>query len=75
MQIEGARSSVSIFDPATHTECLQFIRSAIAAADRQTAQDIAGIVKDCCERGYVDRAAIWSDLTPIEQTEYRELLK
>lgn len=62
-------------DTATHAECLQFIRCAIASADRQTAQDIAAILKDCCENGHVDRTAIWRDLTPSEQVGYRELLK
>ena len=61
-------------DLATHTECLDFTRFAIAEADRKTARDIAGIVKDCCERGYADRAAIWAELTPIEQQQFQSLL-
>jgi hypothetical protein len=61
-------------DPTTHAECLEFIRAAIAEADRQTAKDVAGILKDCCNRGYLDRATVWADLTPAEQAQYKELL-
>jgi hypothetical protein len=61
-------------DTATHAECLEFVRSAIASNDRQTAHDIAAILKDCRQRGYVDRAAIWADLTPIEHQQFQELL-
>ena len=61
-------------DPATHSECLKFIRAAIAEADRQTAKDIADVLKECYQNGYLDRAAIWQSLTPTEQTEYRQLL-
>ncbi len=61
-------------DRATHTECLEFVRSAITVADRQTAKDVAGILKDCYERGYVDRAAIWADLTQTEQQNFKEQL-
>ena len=61
-------------DPATHAECLGFIRTAIASADRQTARDIAAVLKDCYQRGYVDRAAIWRDLTETEQQQFQELL-
>jgi len=61
-------------DPATHAECLGFIRSAIAEADRLTAHHIAAVLKDCCNRGYLDRAAIWRDLSQTEQNQYRELL-
>lgn len=50
------------------------IRSAIATADRTTARQIAAVIKEVCENGYADRAAIWNDLTPSEQTEYRSLL-
>lgn len=61
-------------DPATHIDCLQLIRSAIASADQQTAHHIAAVLKDCYQRGYIDRAAIWADLTPIEQQQFQELL-
>jgi hypothetical protein len=53
---------------------LGFIRSAISIADRTTARDVAGILKECYQRGHLDRAAIWRDLTPSEQNQYRELL-
>ena len=66
--------SPSPIDPATHAECLGFIRAAIAEADRQTAQDVAGILKDCYQNGYVDRAEIWADLTDIEQQQFKTLL-
>lgn len=66
--------SPSQLDPATHAECLGFIRSAIGQADRPTARDIAAVLKDCCERGHLDRAAIWADLSPSEQAQYRQLL-
>lgn len=54
-------------DPATHAECLGFIRAAIAEADRKTAKHVAGILKEIYQNGYVDRAEIWADLTDIEQ--------
>lgn len=61
-------------DPATHAECLGFIRAAIATADRPTARHVAGILKEVCEAGHADRTQIWRDLTESEQTQYRELL-
>jgi hypothetical protein len=61
-------------DPATHAECLGFIRSAIAENDRQTALDIKNVLAEVCASGYADRAAIWADLTPIEQQQFQELL-
>ncbi|MEG4246563.1 hypothetical protein QUA46_25680 [Microcoleus sp. MON2_D6] len=66
--------SPSQLDPATHTECLDFIRAAIAEADRQTARDIAAVLKDCYQRGYVDRAGIWAALTQTEQQQFQALL-
>ena len=69
----AVRSPVQL-DPATHAECLEFIRAAIASNDRQTAQQIAAILKDCCQRGYIDRAGIWAALSPTEQQQFQELL-
>ncbi len=66
--------SANLLDAATHVECLEFIRAAIAEADRQTAQDVAGILKDCYQNGYVDRAEIWADLTRTEKQQFQELL-
>jgi hypothetical protein len=66
--------SVRAIDTATHAECLEFIRAAIAEGDREFAGHIAAILKEVCENGHADRAAIWNDLTPSEQTEYRSLL-
>ena len=59
---------------ATHTECLEFVRSAIATADRQTAHHIAAVLKDCCQQGYTDRAGIWAALSDAEQQQFQELL-
>ena len=73
MQVEFARSPAQL-DPATYNECLEFVRSTIASNDRQTAQDVAAILKDCYQRGYVDRDAIWADLTQTEQQHFKELL-
>ena len=70
----AARSPAAQLDPATHTECLGFVRSAIAENDRQTAQDVAAILKDCYQRGYIDRAEIWAALTQIEQQQFQKLL-
>jgi len=53
-----------MLDVATHAECLEFIRAAIASNDRTTAKQIAAVFKDCCQRGYADQAAIWNELTP-----------
>ena len=61
-------------DPATHTECLEFVRTAISTADQDFAQDVATILKDCCQRGYTDRAGIWAALSPTEQQQFQELL-
>lgn len=61
-------------DPATHLECLQYIRSAIASADRPTAQAIATVLKEVCQNGYADRKKIWADLTDTEQQNFKELL-
>ncbi|MEG4287264.1 hypothetical protein QUB68_29585 [Microcoleus sp. A006_D1] len=72
MRIESVRSTL---DPASHPECLEFIRVAIAEADRPTAHQVAAILKDCCERGYTDRAAIWQSLTPDEQIAFTALLR
>ena len=70
---QQSRSPVQL-DTDTHLEYLEFIRAAIAEADRQTAQQIAAILKDCYQRGYVDRAEIWAALTPTEQQQFQELL-
>lgn len=66
--------SPSPIDPALHNECLEFIRLAIAEADRQTAQHVAGILKEVCENGHADRTQIWAELTPIEQQQFQTLL-
>jgi len=66
--------SPSRLDLATHTECLGFIRTAIASNDRELAQDVAAILKDCYQRGYVDRAALWAALTQTEQQQFQALL-
>jgi len=63
-----------VIDPATHAECLEYVRLAIASADRKTAHQIAAVLKDCCQNGYADRAAIWAELTLIEQQQFQSLL-
>ncbi len=70
---QQARSPVQL-DPAAHDECLGFIRAAISEADREVAQDVAAILKEVCQNGHADHAAIWADLTPIEQQQFQELL-
>lgn len=70
---QQARSRVQT-DPAAHDECLEFIRVALASNDREVAQDVAAILKEVCQNGHADRAAIWVDLTPIEQQQFQELL-
>lgn len=70
---QQSRSPVQL-DPATHLECLEFIRAVLTTADRQTAQDVAGILKDCYQRGYVDRAEIWAALSDTEQQQFQALL-
>jgi hypothetical protein len=52
---QQGRSSVPI-DPDTHAECLEFIRAAISASDREFAEQIAKILKDVCQKGHADRA-------------------
>lgn len=63
-----------MLDPASHAECLGYIRTAIAQGDAEFAQQMAAIVKEVCERGHANRAAIWADLTPEEQEQFRLLL-
>lgn len=70
---QQAQSPVQL-DPAAHDECLEFIRVALASNDREVAQDVAAILKEVCQNGHADRAAIWADLTPIEQQQFQELL-
>ena len=70
---QQTRSPVQL-DPATHAECLEFVRAALTSNDRQTAHHIAGILKDCYQRGYVDRAGIWAALTQTEQQQFQALL-
>jgi hypothetical protein len=71
--VQAIRSRIQT-DPATHLECLEFIRAAIAKNDHEFAQQIAAILKDVCQRGHADRAAIWSDLTYSERQQFQELL-
>ena len=66
--------SANLLDAATHTECLGFIRAAISTADRTTAHHIAAVLKDCYQRGHIDRDAIWRDLSQTEQQQFQELL-
>ena len=70
---QQSRSSAQL-DPATHLECLEFIRAAMDEADREFAQQIAAILKDVCQRGHADRAAIWRDLTATERQQFQTLL-
>jgi hypothetical protein len=70
---QQARSRVQT-DPAAHDECLEFIRVALASNDREVAQDVAAILKEVCQNGHADRAAIWSELTDIERQQFQELL-
>lgn len=70
----AVRSPAAQLDPDTHAECLEFFRSAIAEVDRQTAKHVAAILKDCYQNGYLDRAAIWRDLSSTEQQQFKELL-
>ena len=62
-------------DPLAHLECLEFIRTAIASSDPQTARDVAIALTDCCECGYVDKKAIWADLSSQEQEQFSQLVK
>ncbi|MEG4583500.1 hypothetical protein QUA71_28420 [Microcoleus sp. MON1_C5] len=50
------------------------MRSAIAEADRTTTHQITAVFKDCCQNEYADRAAIWAELTRIEQQQFQSLL-
>ena len=64
----------SRLDPATHADCLQYLRSAIASNDRTTALDIKNVLAEVCENGHADRDAIWAELSQTEQQQFRELL-
>lgn len=63
-----------MLDLATHLECLESIRSAIAENDREFAGQRAAILKEVCQNGHAERAEIWSELTPIERQQFQELL-
>ncbi|MEG3922219.1 hypothetical protein QUA07_24335 [Microcoleus sp. T3_A4] len=63
---EQARSPV-VIDPATHAECLEFIRATIAENDREFAAQIAAVMKDVCQNGHADRTKIWDDLSDTER--------
>ncbi len=63
-----------MLDPSSHLECLEFIRSAIASSDPETAQDIAAVLREVCASGHADRNAIWADLSPDEQEQFRSLV-
>jgi|GEM_PF-2879063 hypothetical protein len=52
------------FDPDTQSECVVFIFSAIATADRRIALDIKNVLAEVCDSGYTDRTAIWAELAP-----------
>jgi len=55
--------SPALIDTDTTAEGLHFVRSAIAATDHTTAHPIAAVLKEVCQNGSADRAAIWADLT------------
>ena len=61
-------------DPRAHTECLEFIRAAIATDDPQTAREVASVVKEVYQSGHANRTQIWADLTPIERQQFQSLL-
>ena len=61
-------------DPDTQSECVVFIFSAIATADRQIALDIKKVLAEVCNSGYTDRAAIWAALDPIKRQQFQSLL-
>lgn len=64
--VQAIRASATS-DPETEAECVEFIRAAITAANRQTALDIKNLLAEVCDSGYADRTQIWADLTPIER--------
>lgn len=70
---QQSRSPVQL-DPAAHDECLEFVRIAIASNDRQTAYEVAAVLKEVCQNGYADRAAIWVTLTETEKQQFQALL-
>ena len=74
LEAQQQTRSPAQLDPATHAECLEFVRAALTSNDRQTAHHIAAILKDCYQRGYVDRAGIWAALTQTERQQFQELL-
>lgn len=55
-------------------EIVAKVQEAIAKNDHEFAQLIAAILKDVCQCGHADRAAIWAALTQTEQQQFRELL-
>jgi hypothetical protein len=61
-------------DPQSHSECLEFIRTAITTNDPQTARDIASVVKEVCASGHAKREAIWAELSESEREQFRQLL-
>ncbi len=64
-----------MIDPQSHSECLDFIRAAIAENCPQTARDVASVIREVCSSGYANRDAIWLDLSSQEQQRFSELIK
>jgi hypothetical protein len=56
-------------------EIVTKVQEAIAKNDHEFAQLIAAILKDVCQCGHADRAAIWAALTQSEQQQFQELLE
>jgi hypothetical protein len=64
-----------MLDPQAHFEALELIRVATVQDDAEFAQITEAMVNEFCYQGHADRAAIWADLTPSEQAQYKELLQ
>ena len=69
---QQGRSSVPI-DRDTHAECLELIRAAIFASDREFAAQIAKILKEVCQNGQAEPPGS-AELTPIELLQLQSLL-
>ena len=55
-------------------DLVDFIRTAIASGDSQTAQHLQGTIKTVCDTGETDREKVWAALTEAEQEIFSDLV-
>lgn len=56
-------------------DLVEYIRTAIAAGDSQTAQHLQATIKDVCEKGEASREKVWNSLTDEERSTFTALVQ